>query len=162
MKNLKEYYFTCSPRRYDKMVRSIERNRPKFIALIQFLNDLCEDYGYDDCDISTVYDPFEQKVVLGIISDVPKITEGWRTLNVADLCVKLIPEWLLEKYKVRPNVALLNLVKVPELLNDFALLAFNDIPFLTYYRNLGTVKISTNLDLSAYDMFHTNFNPTLH
>lgn len=162
MNNLKDYYLTCSPKRYDKMIKKVENARPKLTALLHYLKDIGEDYGYKEVDITTLYDPSEQRVILGVMSDVPRITSGWRTLYIADVPVKIIPDWLVKRFKIKPANAVLDLVRIPELLNDFVLLTRNEVPYLTYYRNLGTLKITTSLDLSAYPQFHTTLHTTLH
>lgn len=162
MNNLRDYYLTCSPKRYDKMIKKVENARPKLTALLHYLKDIGEDYGYKEVDITTLYDPSEQRVTLGVMSDVPRITSGWRTLYIADVPVKIIPDWLVKRFKIKPANAVLDLVRIPELLNDFVLLGWNEVPYLTYYRNLGTLKITTSLDLSAYPQFHTTLHTTLH
>lgn len=162
MNNLKDYYLTCSPKRYDKMIKKVENARPKLTALLHYLRDIGEDYGYTEVDITTLYDPSEQRVTLGVMSDVPRITSGWRTLYIADVPVKIIPDWLVKRFKIKPTNAVLDLVNIPELLNDFVLLSWNEVPYLTYYRSLATLKITTSLDLSAYPQFHTTVHTTIH
>lgn len=162
MNNLKDYYLTCSPKRYDKMIKKVENARPKLTALLHHLRDIAEDYGYNEVDITTLYDPSEQRVTLGVMSDVPQVTAGWRTLYIADVPVKIIPDWLVKRFKIKPANAVLDLVNIPELLNDFVLLSWNEVPYLTYYRSLATLKITTSLDLFAYPQFHTTFHTTIH
>ena len=160
--NVKEYHFSCSQEDYNNMVKQTRDNIPKLEKFLDYLEDLCDDFGYPGCDVSTVYDPQTKTIVFGVMSDVPEITNGWRTFYIADVRVKVVPEEICNAFNIKPCSAVFDLLKVPELLNDFALLSWSDIPFMVYYPSIETLKITTTLDLSPYDRFSAATSLTVH